>query len=301
MNELPPPVASSSPDGRAAGDIRIGRDDGDYPESLLDLGPDAPDPVWARGSLSLLETRPCVAIVGTRLPTPYGERVARELATAFARAGACVVSGLARGIDGTAHRAALDVGGATIAVLGTGLDHVFPKSHRVLQRVIGERGLLLSELEAHEHGMPFSFPRRNRIIAALSSLTIVVQAGHKSGALTTADHANGLGRLVAAVPGPIDLPQSAGSNWLLGNTAHVIGSIEDALALVGLTPPPRVPRGDPQGDEGRVWAALADGALDLDTLCHRSGLPAARCMAAVTKLEITGSLECALTGEIRRR
>jgi DNA processing protein len=106
---------------------------------------------------------------------------------------------------------------------------------------------------------------------------------------------------VAAVPGPIDQPQSAGTNWLIATGAQIITSVEDALALAGLTPPPRTPRGDPDGDEGRVWSALADGPLDIDSVCHRSGLPAAQCLAAVTKLEIAGSIECALTGEIRRR
>jgi DNA processing protein len=103
------------------------------------------------------------------------------------------------------------------------------------------------------------------------------------------------------VPGPIDQPRSTGCNHLIRDGAQCITSVEDALALVKLTPPPRVPRSDPQGDEGRVWATLVSGPLDLDSLCHRSGLPASRCLAAVTKLEIAGSIECALTGEIRRR
>jgi DNA processing protein len=211
------------------------------------------------------------------------------------------VSGLARGIDGTAHRTALEENGATIAVLGTGLDVVFPKGHRTLQRTIAARGLLISELEMDDHGMPFTFPQRNRIIAALSQLTIVVEAPEQSGALDTAKHAMNLARDVAAVPGPIDQPQSVGANRLMREGAQVLTSVDDALALVGLTPPPRRPRVDPDGDEGRVWAALANGGLDIDTLCHRSGLPAALCLAAVTKLEIAGSIECALTGEIRRR
>jgi DNA processing protein len=301
MSVQPLPDAPNSPERRAPHDTRIDRGGPAYPPELNDLGADAPGSLWTRGSLEILAVQPRVAIVGTRRATPYGLRVARELATAFARAGACIVSGLATGIDGTAHRAALDENGATIAVLGTGLSHSFPKSNRQLQRCIAERGLLVSELADEDHGMPFTFPRRNRIIAALSSLTIVVEAGAKSGALITAGDAERLNRQFAAVPGPIDQPQSVGTNWLLGQNAQVIGSVEDALALVSLTPPPRSPRGDPGGDEGRVWSALADGALDIDSLCHRSGLPAAQCLAAVTKLEIAGSIECALTGEIRRR
>lgn len=281
--------------------VRVARNDAQYPAELEDLRENAPSYLWARGSFEVLAVQPRVAIVGTRRATAYGLRVTRELATAFVRAGACVVSGLATGIDGTAHRAALEANGATIAVLGTGLDVVFPTGHRALQRTIAQRGLLVSELESDDHGMPFTFPHRNRIIAALCSVTIVVEAGQPSGALDTADRALRLDRTVAAVPGPIDQPQSAGANRLLRDGAQVIASIEDALALAGLTAPPRTPRVDPDGDEGRVWAALARGALDLDSLCNASGLPAAQCLAAVTKLEIAGSIECALTGEIRRR
>jgi DNA processing protein len=281
--------------------VRVCRNDALYPAELEDLRENAPGAFWARGSPEVLEVQPRIAIVGTRRATAYGLRVTRELATAFVRAGACIVSGLASGIDGAAHRAALESNGPTIAVLGTGLDVVFPTGHRQLQRTIAQRGLLISELEPDDHGMKFTFPQRNRIIAALTSLTIVVEAPEKSGALNTAEHAVLLQRDVAAVPGPIDQPQSAGANFLIATGAQIITSVEDALALAGLTQPPRSPRGDPEGDEGRVWAALADGALDLDSLCCRAGLPAAQCLAAITTLEIAGSVECALTGQIRRR
>lgn len=272
-----------------------------FPEELFDLGADAPRLLWLRGRRDVLERRPRVAIVGTRRATEYGLRVTRELATAFARAGACVVSGLATGIDGTAHRGALEAGGDTIAVLGTGLDIAYPKAHRALQRVIGERGLLISELEPTYPGLKHTFLERNRLIAALALVTIVVEAPETSGALKTAEIAAELNRIVAAVPGPIDQPQSVGSNRLLREGAQVVTCVEDALALAHLTPPPRTHRGDPSGDEGRVWAALAGGALDIESLCQRSGLPAAQCLAAVTQLEIAGSIECALTGQIRRR
>jgi DNA processing protein len=272
-----------------------------YPEELFELREATPPLLRMRGRPETLDVRPRVSIVGTRRATAYGLRVTRELATAFARAGACVVSGLATGIDGMAHRAALEANGATIAVLGTGLDVVYPKAHRNLQRDIAKRGLLLTELEAQDHGMRFSFLHRNRIIAALSRLTIVVEAPARSGALDTAGHALGLHRDLAAVPGPIDQPQSVGTNELIRSGAQIITSVEDALALAQLTAPPRTPMVDPLGDEGRVWSALAGGGLDMDTLCHRSGLPAAKCLAAVTKLEMAGSIECALTGVVRRR
>ena len=272
-----------------------------YPEELRELGAQTPPVLWMRGRLETLDIRPRVAIVGTRRATNYGLRVTRELAAAFVRAGACIVSGLATGIDGMAHESALEANGATIAVLGTGLDRVYPRAHRNLQRTIGERGLLLSELDPAEHGWKSTFLHRNRIIAALATLTIVVEAPRKSGALDTAKHALALHRNLAAVPGPMDQPQSEGSNELIREGAQILTSVEDALALAQLTPPPRSPKGDPGGDEGRIWAALAGGGLDIESLCHRSGLPAAQCLAAVTKLEIAGSIECALTGEIRRR
>ena len=278
--------------------VEIRRSDSRYPRELQDLG-NAPSRIWAQGDLSVL-SRPCVAIVGTRRATVYAERVTRELARTLARAGACVISGLARGVDAAAHRGALEAGGATCAVLGTGIDVVYPKGHAMLQAEIAERGLLLSELEPANAAHGGSFPQRNRIIAALASLTIVVEAGVKSGALITATHALELGRMVAAVPGPIDVPQALGSNELLRDGAHVITSMADALALMGLTAPvclAEIPEGS---GERRMWDALADGAADLDTLCTRSGLPAHDGMAAVTALELRGLIECCLSGEIRR-
>lgn len=295
MNAPPLHHASSYPD------FAITPSDPHYPEEFRDLGQYAPIHVYARGSLEVLNTRPRVAIVGTRRATGYGLRVTRELASSFARAGAVVVSGMASGIDGAAHRATLDAGGLTIGILGTGLDHVYPKSHRDLQNDVAARGLLLSELSPDEHGMKFTFIHRNRLIAALCSVLIVVEAPERSGALNTVNHALELGRTIAAVPGPIDQPHSAGANAVIREGGIIITSIEDALALTGLTPPPRVPRGSPLGDAGKVWSALGRGGLDIDALCAKTGLPAAQCLAAVTELEVAGSIECALSGVIRRR
>src|SRR3982751_4586075 len=244
--------------------------------------------------------RPCVAIVGTRRATAYAERVTRELAHTLARAGACGVSGLARGVDGAAHRAALEADGATCAVLGTGLDVVFPKGHAALQSDIGTRGLLLSELEPSNPAHGGSFPRRNRIIAALSTVTIVVEAGVKSGALITAAFALEQGPPLAVVPGPIDVPQTLGSNELLRDGASVIASMADATALLGLTAPIRIADLPPAGAERRLWDALEEGAADLDTLCTRASLPAHEGMSALGELEVRGLIECALSGEIRR-
>ena len=269
-----------------------------YPVALGDLE-DPPVVVYALGAGKI--SAPVVALVGTRDASPYGERVTRELASALARAGAVIVSGMARGIDSVAHRAALDASGTTVAVLGTGVDRAYPVSNRPLHRRIARDGLVLSELPPATAPTRGSFPRRNRIIAGLAELTIVVEAGRKSGALITATHALELGRTVAAVPGPIDSPQSAGANELLRDGAIVIADVADALALVGLTAPLAGARVITSEDEQAVWDTLGAGAMDLDSLAARSGLPARRCMTAVTALEIAGAVECALTGEIRRR
>lgn len=286
---------------RARTDLKlVGRDDATYPAPLRDL-PLVPSKLWGVGRWELTAAVPIVAIVGTRDSTPYGERVTRELARSLARAGACVVSGMARGIDATAHRAVLDEGGTTIAVLGTGVDVPYPVGHRTLHEIIGRRGLLLSEYPPETRAFRGCFPRRNRIIAALAATTIVVEAGVKSGALSTAGHALELGRTLAAVPGPIDMPQSAGSNGLLRDGAVVIATAADALALAGLTPAVRAPRASAGPDADVVWAVLRAGPLDTDALCARSGLPAQRCMAAITELELQGAIECSLTGYVQRR
>ena len=274
--------------------------DPDYPSSLYDLK-DPPKTLWYIGDLSVLAA-PCVAIVGTRRATSYGERVTRELAATLARSGACVVSGMARGIDGAAHRGALEVDGKTVAVLGTGVDMVYPAGHRALHAQIASSGLLLSELPpgARSHGG--SFKLRNRIIAALARLTIVVEAPVKSGALGTAQIANEeLQREVGIVPGPIDSPQSEGSNLLLRDGAHGIMSAADALTLLGLTKPVRSSVDPEEPDQLLIWRVLRDGPADLDTLCHRASLPVQRCLTAVTALELSGAIECALTGEVRKR
>src|SRR5262249_32890931 len=161
-----------------------------YPESLRHLN-DPPPVLWSRGDWSMIAD-PMIAIVGTRRATGYGQRVTREIAAALARQGACIVSGMALGIDACAHRATLGAGGRTIAVLGTGADIAYPRAHTALHREIAQRGLVLSELPPGAKSDPGSFPRRNRIIAALASLTIVVEAPIKSGALNTSNHATEL-------------------------------------------------------------------------------------------------------------
>ncbi len=272
-----------------------------YPAPLLQLV-DPPPYLCVLGDLSVL-ARPSVAIVGTRRSTPYGERVTQTLAGALAAAGACVVSGMARGIDAAAHRAALARGGVTAAVLGTGVDVAYPIAHRALHASIAERGVVISEFPCGSRAGPASFPRRNRIIAALARLTIVVEAGERSGALITADHALDLGRDVGAVPGPIESPQHVGSNGLLRQGAHAILGADDALSLLGLPDASTRPNvaGTLHGDERAVWIALADGATPIDVLTERAALTARRSLAAVTALELAGLVETLPTGEVHRR
>ena len=270
----------------------------EYPGSLSELH-DPPPWLSYRGQLALLGA-PSVAVVGTRRATQYGERVPHQLAAAFARAGIVVVSGLARGIDAIAHRAALEAGGTTIAVLGTGVDVAYPVAHRALQEEVASRGLLLSEEWPTSRATSASFPKRNRIIAAIARATIIVEAPLKSGALITADHAIDLARSVAAVPGQIDLPQSAGSNLLLRDGAILIASVDDALALVGAAAPVKTTPELHTPAEQRVWDALSSGSVDLDNLAALARLPARDCLAAVTTLELRGVVACDLTGEVRR-
>lgn len=278
---------------------RWNRESSHYPKELLDLS-QPPAQLFAIGRESAIAT-PRVSIVGTRSSTAYGERIARSLTRTLVRAGVSIVSGMARGIDGAAHRTALEEGGRTVAVLGTGVDVPYPVGHRPLHRAICERGIVISENEPGAKAQKGSFPKRNRIIAALSPVTIVVEAGFKSGALNTASWALELGRTVAAVPGPIDSAQSAGSNQLLRDGAVLIAAPEDALMLLGVTlPAQRVMPTLPESEQ-RIWDALADGYAEIDSLPKLTQLPLPTCLAAITSLEMLGLVDCAPSGELRRR
>ncbi len=271
----------------------------DYPSCLRDLA-SPPLSLYSIGSFAMLAA-PCVAVVGTRNPTTYGLRIARAISVALRRSDVCVVSGMARGIDAESHRTMLAEGGRTVAVLGTGVDVAYPAAHRELHRVIGLKGLVLSENPPGARAHRGAFPRRNRIIAALAEVTIVVEAGHRSGALNTAMQALDLGRTVAAVPGPIDSPQSEGANQLIRDGACVIASIGDVLTLAGVSAPPRNAPAQLAGDDARVWAALDQGSLMVDDLAVKAGIPARECLTSITSLELMGMVECLITGEVRRR
>jgi DNA processing protein len=279
----------------------IGRTDQEYPQALIDLKR-PPESLFTIGDESILALAPnrLVAIVGTRDASPYGVRVAASLAEAFTAAGIGVVSGLARGIDSTAHRAALEAGGKTIAVMGTGVDVPYPAAHRGLHAEIAAKGLVVSENEPGTPAVQGCFPRRNRIIAGLARVTIVVEAPYKSGAINTATQALDAGRVVAAVPGPIDSPRSAGANLLLRDGAQVIHSIDDALMLYGLSRG-RKDEGPTLGAlETAVWDALAAGPAPVELLTARAGLGVRQVLEGIARLELTGMVRQQPGGAIER-
>ena len=265
-------------------EILLWSDEG-YPERLGHLV-DPPPVLFARGQLELLG-RPSVTIVGSRRSTAYGRRSAEALAAQMALRRITVVSGLALGIDGASHRGALEVGGDTIAVLGSGIDLIQPASHRRLGERIAREGLLLSEFLPGEPARAHHFPRRNRILAALSSAVVVVEAAEKSGALITVEHALDLGRDVYAVPGALDAPQSRGCNVLIRQGAQVITSPEEFgrdLGLVcGSSADFRAESGSssaarevvPAGldvEARRVWLALSERSLGIDDVASGADL-----------------------------
>ncbi|MBL0172597.1 MAG: DNA-protecting protein DprA [Gemmatimonadaceae bacterium] len=274
----------------------LARTDAVYPPRLTELH-DAPAVLFGKGAMVTADG-PAVAIVGTRAASGYGLRVARAIAATCARAGVAVVSGLAQGIDGAAHEAALASGGRTVAVLGTGLDIAFPRRHRALQERIADDGLLLSELPPGAPGHGGTFPRRNRIIAALADITVVVEAGEGSGALITADYAHALDRRIACVPNAIDVPSSRGSNALLKAYAEPILSPDDVLSMLSLkaepTPAPLL-----DGDAAACWDALLRGATDLASMARDATLSTRAAASALTALELEGLVHVEPTGRIR--
>jgi DNA processing protein len=273
-----------------------------YPAELLDL-PDPPCFIHALGDLSLLSRRR-VGIVGTRHSSASGERIAYQLATLLVRAGAVVVSGMAFGIDAAAHRGALDAEGGTIAVLGGGVDVPYPPSHAALHERISRQGLVLSEAPIGTRPVRGAFPKRNRIIAALSEAIIVIEAGDRSGALITSRHALELGRTVAAVPGPIDSPRHVGSNRLLADGAAFLGRIEDVLSLTGLehenvhedvTADNQLPADQPHSE---ILGALRRGVSDVDDLARATRLGTRELATALSSLELSGHLLISPAGTV---
>jgi DNA processing protein len=240
-----------------------------------------------------------LSIVGARAATPYGRSTARRLAALVTRAEVAVVSGLARGIDREALLGALDEQGWPIAVLGSGLDVAYPPEHRGLQRQIARQGTLISEFPLGQRPTRFAFPRRNRIIAAISRAVLVVEAGARSGALITADHALELGRDVLAVPGPIDSEASRGSNRLIFDGASPVIDGAALLALIGADSA-ALRSGRARAAEEPLLDALGDRAATIDELALRAGRPPAEVRSALIALELAGRVRRLDGGRYRR-
>jgi DNA processing protein len=272
----------------------LGPQDVLYPAALGRL-PDPPAALRVRGDLG---GRRRVAVVGTRLPDAYGEELARRIAGDLARSGLTVVSGGAIGIDGAAHRAALEAGGHTVAVLGTGIDVPYPPEHAPLfDRIVAAGGAVLTEQPDGAPPLKWAFPRRNRIVAALSEAVVVVQAGLKSGALITAELARRLGIPVFAVPGDVRSRLSAGPHALLKAGARLAEGAEEPLAAIGVH---GAPGGQPElpgtsarpaGDAGRLLDVLGREPLHAEELARAAGLGAGPAMAALLALELEGLCE----------
>jgi DNA processing protein len=270
--------------------------DDDYPASLREVA-DPPPVLFVRGRLAPSDAV-AVAVVGTRRATPYGYAVAERLGRGLADAGVTVVSGLAKGIDTAAHAAALDAGGRTIAVLGNGLDQVYPPENAGLTRrlIQDDAGAVVSEFAPGVPPDAVNFPRRNRIISGLSRCTVIVEAGERSGALITADFALEQGREVMVVPGSVLNPMSAGPNELLKqgatpvtNVQDILDTLSDVLPTLGRgsdTVARDVPNLDPR--ETTVWQALGGEPLHVDELARTVGAGAGDVCATLTMLELKG-------------
>ena len=260
----------------------------DLPELLQQIH-DPPRALFLRGDAdAAILSSPAVAIVGARACSPYGSQVARMLGRELAASGLVVVSGLARGVDGEAHRGALDAGGVTVAVLGCGIDRNYPAAHAELARRICERGLVVSEYEPGIEPAPWRFPARNRIIAGLAAVTVIVEARERSGALITADFSLEGGRDVFAVPGEITSSLATGTNRLLRQGAAPLTSAEDVLELFGLAAYQRQRAPEIGATAARVLDRLADGAASADELVRATDLEPGPLAAGLAELELAG-------------
>ena len=266
--------------------LRLERRSPSYPPALLHI--DAPpESLWSRGRIELANrSQPKIALVGTRAPTPYGEAQALRFGRALGRAGIVVVSGLARGIDQAAHRGALEVGGDTIAVLGSGLERPWPDVPLVDE--IAAHGLLLSEHEPQVPPRPHHFPLRNRIISGLVDGLLVVEAAAASGSLITAQWALDQGREVFALPGRVDHPMSAGCHKLLREGAGLVESPAELIALLyGASESPGMARGGARV-QSPLEKALQGETLSPNELAERLKLPVEDVLVKLVGLELEG-------------
>ena len=270
-----------------------------YPAGLRDA-PDAPWALIGRGDPGLidgLEPFGAVTIVGARRATSYGREVARELGRELAAAGMVVISGLAFGVDSCAHRGAIEAG-CTIAVLGCGPDNAYPAAHRALWRQICEKGVVISEFPPGAAPWRWTFPARNRIMAALAGMTVVVEAAARSGSLITADLAADLGRDLGAVPGPVTSRASAAPNDLLAGGACVVRDAQDVLDAMLGAGAKRLDRATPALDQGLAdaLAAVEMGESSCDGVAAALGLSGPEAAAALARLELLGYVTCSTVG-----
>lgn len=293
--------------------------DAAYPRVLLEMS-DPPLLLYLQGRTDLLSHPQCLAVVGSRNPTPQGELTAHDMSRALAAAGVCIVSGMALGVDGAAHSGALDAAGATIAVVGTGLDRVYPRRHLALAHRIAQTGLLVSEFALGSSPAPANFPKRNRIIAGLSQGTLVVEAALASGSLITARLAAEMGREVFAIPGSIHAPQAKGCHALIRQGAKLVETAQDVLEdmrmLAFAAPvqsrqavpaePPALGASDASapltdqdggavpagvcGPQASLLAQMGYHPLSLDALQARTGHAAADLQAWLMELELDGHI-----------
>jgi len=263
-------------------------DDPAYPDRLRQIV-QSPFVLYIKGEI-LVEDAWAVAIVGTRRYSSYGRQVAENISHTLSRNGITIISGLARGIDGIAHRTAIDAGGRTIAVLGSGLDILYPPEHRALAEEISKTGALISDYPLGTPPDGSNFPPRNRIISGLSKAIIVIEAGKRSGALITATYAAEQGKEVFAVPGKISAPMSKGTNLLIKQGAHPLLDPQDVLDLLNMTlvAEQRVIRkalpSDPK--EAVLFQAVGDEPLHVDEICSQVNLPIEEVTATLALMEL---------------
>lgn len=265
-------------------------DDTQYPRRLAEI--EQPPPVlYMRGEIQDIDEW-AVAIVGTRNPTAYGRQVAVEFASTLARSGVTVVSGLARGIDAAAHQASLESGGRTLAVLGSGVDMIYPPEHRLLAGKIISHGAILSDYAPGTQPDAANFPPRNRIISGLVRAVVVVEAGEKSGALITAAFAADQGREVFAVPGNIYAPLSKGTNRLIQEGARPLLDCQELLNILKLGPVPEYQAARTalpvDATEARLLELLGNEAMHVDEISQRSKLPVEKISATLVMMELKG-------------
>jgi DNA processing protein len=273
--------------------VKLARSDARFPPRLKAIF-DPPPSLYLRGSgePELLGRR-AVGVVGARSCSPYGAQVARMLGRELAAAGLVVVSGLARGIDGEAHRGALESGGPTVGVLGCGIDRDYPAANASLSRRMEDGGLVVSEYEAGVEPAPWRFPARNRIIAGLCEAVVVVEARERSGALITADFALEEGREVFAVPGEITSALSVGSNALLRLGATPLTGSGDVLEALGIERAEAVAEPDVSEEASRVLSLVRDTPAGADELVAKASLEAGAVSVALTELELAGLVSAA--------